>query len=278
MKNQRIGCIGLGNMGRGIALNLVKAGFEVTAYDIREEAREQLRQAGAKSAATPAGAAADAAVLTITVLNDAQVDEVLLGDAGALDSLDSGAVVVIHSTVKPRMCVRLATALSKRGVSFVDAPISGGAGAADDGTLTLMIGGGDDAVAACRPALEAVSARRFHVGGVGAGQTAKLVNNLMGIVNRIAVAEGLALARAVGLREEAVLDLIGVSSGNSWQVEHWRDMQAIARQSTTGAEGMALMAKKDLGLALELAGEFAVALPVTTLAFQNTGALFTDNG
>jgi 3-hydroxyisobutyrate dehydrogenase-like beta-hydroxyacid dehydrogenase len=244
--------------------------------DRREHRSRRLR--GAEQALTPAQAAEDAAVLAVTVLNDAQVDEVLFGADGAAAALPAGAVVVVHSTVSPYTCQRIAATLAERGVHLVDAPISGGQAAAENGRLTLMIGGEDAAVKAAEPVLEAVSAQRFHVGGVGAGQVAKLVNNLMGVVNRIVAAEGLELARAAGLREDAVLELLQVSSGNSWQIEHWRDMQQVARVSTTGPEGMAFMAKKDLGLALELGKELGLDLTITEKAKEKTEAMFSANG
>jgi 3-hydroxyisobutyrate dehydrogenase-like beta-hydroxyacid dehydrogenase len=274
----RVGCLGLGNMGSGIAENILRAGFEVTAFDIRPEARNRLARLGAKSAESPAEAARDARLLTVTVLNDGQVRHVLLGEDGAASVLAAGAVVIVHSTVSPQTCEQLATALAEKGVHVIDAPISGGGSAADDGTLTLMIGGTDEALDAATPVLEAISRERFHVGPVGTGQIAKLVNNLMGIVNRAAVGEGLALARAAGLREEAMLGVLRASSGNSWQVEHWRDMQAVARESTTGAEGMAQMAKKDLALAYRLGNELGVAMPMAVEAYKNTAALFSATG
>jgi len=274
----RVGCLGLGNMGSGIAENILRAGFEVAAFDIRPEARNRLSQLGAKAAQSPAEAARDAALLTVTVLNDEQVRHVLLGDDGAASALAPGAVVIVHSTVSPQTCEQIAAVLAERDVHLIDAPISGGASAAGDGTLTLMIGGTDEAVAAATPVLEAISRERFHVGPVGTGQIAKLVNNLMGIVNRVAVGEGLALARAAGLREDAMLGVLRASSGNSWQVEHWRDMQAVARDSTTGAEGMAQMAKKDLALAYRLGDELGVAMPMAAEAYKNTAALFSATG
>jgi 3-hydroxyisobutyrate dehydrogenase-like beta-hydroxyacid dehydrogenase len=274
----RVGCLGLGNMGSGIAENILRAGFEVTVFDIRPEARDRLAQLGAKSAESPAEAARDASLLTVTVLNDEQVRQVLVGEDGAASVLPPGAVVIVHSTVSPHICRELAEVLAARGVQLIDAPVSGGASAADGGALTLMIGGQEDAVAAAAPVLEVVSRERFHVGPVGTGQIAKLVNNLMGIVNRVAVGEGLALARAAGLREDAMLGVLRASSGNSWQVEHWRDMQEVARDSTTGAQGMAQMAKKDLGLAHRLGDELGIAMPMTAQAYENTAALFSAIG
>jgi 2-hydroxy-3-oxopropionate reductase len=192
--------------------------------------------------------------------------------------LPPGAVVIVHSTVSPHICRELAEVLAARGVQLIDAPVSGGASAADGGALTLMIGGQEDAVTAAAPVLEVISRERFHVGPVGTGQIAKLVNNLMGIVNRVAVGEGLALARAAGLREDAMLGVLRASSGNSWQVEHWRDMQEVARDSTTGAQGMAQMAKKDLGLAHRLGDELGIAMPMTAQAYENTATLFSAIG
>jgi 3-hydroxyisobutyrate dehydrogenase-like beta-hydroxyacid dehydrogenase len=274
----RVGCLGLGNMGSGIAENILRAGFEVTVFDIRPEARDRLAQLGAKSAESPAEAARDVSLLTVTVLNDEQVRQVLVGDHGAASVLPPGAVVIVHSTVSPHICRELAEVLAARGVQLIDAPVSGGASAADGGALTLMIGGQEDAVTAAAPVLEVISRERFHVGPVGTGQIAKLVNNLMGIVNRVAVGEGLALARAAGLREDAMLGVLRASSGNSWQVEHWRDMQEVARDSTTGAQGMAQMAKKDLGLAHRLGDELGIAMPMTAQAYENTATLFSAIG
>jgi 3-hydroxyisobutyrate dehydrogenase-like beta-hydroxyacid dehydrogenase len=274
----RVGCLGLGNMGSGIAENILRAGFEVTVFDIRPEARDRLAQLGAKSAESPAEAARDVSLLTVTVLNDEQVRQVLVGEHGAASVLPPGAVVIVHSTVSPHICRELAEVLAARGVQLIDAPVSGGASAADGGALTLMIGGQEDAVTAAAPVLEVVSRERFHVGPVGTGQIAKLVNNLIGIVNRVAVGEGLGLARAAGLREDAMLGVLRASSGNSWQVEHWRDMQEVARDSTTGAEGMAQMAKKDLGLAHRLGDELGIAMPMTAQAYENTAALFSAIG
>jgi 3-hydroxyisobutyrate dehydrogenase len=278
MGDLRVGCIGLGNMGSGIAENVVGAGFEVAVYDVRPDAAQRFGPLGARVATSPMDVAVDADIVTVTVLNDAQVDDVLFGDRGATKSLQSGAVIVIHSTVSPETCRDVAARAMTQSVAVVDAPISGGENAAREGTLTLMIGGNAKAVATCGPVFEAISALRFHVGDVGAGQVAKLVNNLMGIVNRIVVGEALTLARSADLREDVVLELVRSSSGNSWQVEHWADMQAIAAQSTTGPAGMARMAEKDLSLAIQLAQSLGVQAPLLTAAYDHTDALFTEHG
>ena len=278
MGDLRVGCIGLGNMGSGIAENVVGAGFEVAVFDVRPDAAQRFGPLGARVATSPMDVAVDADIVTVTVLNDAQVEDVLFGDLGATKSLHPGAVIVIHSTVSPETCRDVAARAMTQSVAVVDAPISGGENAAREGTLTLMIGGNAEAVATCGPVFESISALRFHVGDVGAGQVAKLVNNLMGIVNRIVVGEALTLARTADLREDVVLELVRSSSGNSWQVEHWADMQAIAAQSTTGPAGMARMAEKDLGLAIQLAQSLGVQAPLLTAAYDHTDALFTEHG
>jgi 3-hydroxyisobutyrate dehydrogenase-like beta-hydroxyacid dehydrogenase len=278
MSDTRAGCIGLGNMGGHIAENILRAGFELTVFDVRAEALARLESLGAQVAGSPEELGAKVDVVVVTVLNDAQVENVLLGPHGALGALAPDSGIIIHSTVSPATCRRVAAEAELRSVVVVDAPISGGEGAARSGTLTLMIGGSEAAVSRCEPLLEAVSAARFHVGDIGAGEVAKLVNNLLGIVNRIGVGEGLALARKAGLREDVVIDLLKVSTGNSWQVEHWREMQEVAAASTTGPEGMAAMAKKDLGLALQLATELGIDLPVTIIAHDQTAPLFSEDG
>ena len=274
----RVGCLGLGNMGAGMARNILGAGFDVTVFDVRAEPVERFRGLGAKTATTPAELAANVDIVTVCVLNDAQVEGVLLGQDGVLASLRAGGVIVVHSTASPAVCQRMSEEAAPHSVKIVDAPISGGEGAANDGTLTLMIGGDDNAVEACSGVFDAISATRFHVGPTGAGQVAKVVNNLMGIVNRIVVGEGLSLSRAVGIDDDTMLEVVRSSSGNSWQVEMWRQMQQIAAQSTTGAEGMSLMGKKDLAIALAIAEGANVSLPITQVAHGHTGAMFTAVG
>jgi 3-hydroxyisobutyrate dehydrogenase len=281
MAASTVGCIGLGNIGAGIAANVVTAGFDLRVFDMRPEPVERLVSMGAHPAPSATGAAAGVDVLLVAVLDDAQVQAVLLGDdgqPGALSGMAAGGVVVVHSTVSPPTCRRLAAEARQRGLDLIDAPVSGGAAAAADGTLTLIVGGRAQSLDVCRPVLEAFSSAVFHVGDVGAGQVAKLVNNLLGIMSRVVVAEGMALARAAGLDEDAVLEVVRASTGNSWQVEHWRDMQEIAARSTTGPEGMAAMAEKDLALALALAGEFAVDLPVSRVGRHQTADLFGPFG
>jgi 3-hydroxyisobutyrate dehydrogenase-like beta-hydroxyacid dehydrogenase len=278
MTKVRVGSIGLGNIGSLMAENVIRSGAEVAVYDVRPEAMEKFGPLGARISRSPRDAASDVDILTITVLNDRQVYDTLFGQDGALESLRPGSSVIVHSTVSPLTCQVAAARASEVGVGLIDAPFSGGEFGARDGKLTLMIGGSDETLAACQPVIRAVSERQFHVGDVGAGQIAKLVNNLMGIANRIVVAEALELARQGGLREEVVLELVGASSGNSWQVEHWRDMQNIAANSTTGASGMAFMSKKDLDLALQLAAQLKVSLPIATVASEHTAAMFTEHG
>jgi 3-hydroxyisobutyrate dehydrogenase-like beta-hydroxyacid dehydrogenase len=278
MDVRRVGCIGLGNMGAHLAEHVIAAGFDVGVFDIRPSVLEHFRALGADVDRSPAALASEVDVLTVTVVDDAQVVDVLVGSYGVLERLRPGAVVVNHSTVSPATCERLAGAAAAHSVAVVDAPLSGGQAAARDGTLTLMVGGTAEAVDACAPVLDAVSARRFHVGGVGAGQVAKLVNNIMGLVNRIVAAEALGLARAAGLDEDALIELVRSSTGNSWQIERWREVQALAAGSTTGPAGMARMAEKDLQLALSAAAALQVPLPLTEAALTHTERMFTEQG
>src|SRR5258708_40210881 len=137
MDELRIGCIGLGNMGSGIAENVARAGFDLAVFDVRPEAAQRIGSLGARVAASPMDVAADADIVTVTVLNDAQVDEVLFGERGATNSMHPGAVVVIHSTVSPAPCPEVAERVRTKSLKVVDAPSTGGEPPAKRGTPPL---------------------------------------------------------------------------------------------------------------------------------------------
>jgi 3-hydroxyisobutyrate dehydrogenase len=259
-----------------MAGNLLRAGFRIGVHDVRPEAGDRFRRLGARTAATPAELAASCDVLTVTVVDEQQVRDVLCGAGGAFEALRPGCVVIIHSTISPAACESIAADAEPLGVQVLDAAISGGQAAADAGELTLMVGGSEEAAARCSAVFDAISAQRFHVGPIGSGQAAKVINNVMGLVNRIVAGEAIRLAGRTGVNLQTVLEIVTASTGDSWQVRHWEAVTRMAAGSTTGADGMGRMAEKDLRLALDLAALLHVDMPVTAIAIENAAGMFRD--
>lgn len=264
---KRVGFIGLGAMGEPMAANLAKAGFPLTVYDIRPEPLERLEALGATVAASARALAERSDIVLLAVVDDAQVEATLL-DGGVLDALASGAVIVVHSTIHPSTCRRLAALAIERGIGFLDAPISGGANGAEAGTLAIMVGGDDAALAGCRDVLDAMAANVFHVGGTGMGEVAKITNNVVLAVVLQGTLEGLRLAKWSGVDESTMLEILRASAGDSWVVRHWPAIQAMAEAHPQGRRGLARLTYKDLTFAQAIGHEIGAPLPVTALAAQ----------
>jgi 3-hydroxyisobutyrate dehydrogenase-like beta-hydroxyacid dehydrogenase len=210
----RVAFIGLGIMGAPMAANLVRAGFEVSVYTrTREKAERFAAEHGARAAATPAEAAAEADALVNIVPDSPQVEEVLFAENGAAAALPDGALVVDMSTIAPTASRAIAERLAPR--PYVEAPVSGSKPKAQDGTLTIMAGGSPEHFEKARPLFEVMGERIVHVGPVGHGQMAKLLTNTMGAVNAAALAEAVHTAKAAGLDRDAFLEVAGGSAGAS---------------------------------------------------------------
>jgi 3-hydroxyisobutyrate dehydrogenase-like beta-hydroxyacid dehydrogenase len=201
------------------------------------------------------------------VVDDTQVEAALL-DGGVLDALAPGAVVVVHSTIHPSSCRRLAALAAERGIGFLDAPISGGANGAEAGTLAIMVGGDEATLAGCRDVLDAMAGNVFHVGGVGMGEVAKITNNVVLAVVLQGTLEGLRLAKWSGIDEATMLGILSVSAGESWVVRHWDAIQSMADAHPQGRSGLARLTYKDLTFAQAIGHEVGAPLPVTALAAQ----------
>lgn len=195
----RIGFIGLGMMGKPMAVNLLKAGHDVAAANRSLGKVQELAAMGARAATSPADAARGAEVVGLCLVGDAVVESVLCGEDGVLAGAEPGAVALDHSTVHPEFARRMEAACAERGVVYLDAPVSGTGQVAWDGALTVMIGGGVEAMERARPALDAVSANARLMGPVGSGNMAKLVNNMVKDVNQLGVMETLVLGAKQGL-------------------------------------------------------------------------------
>lgn len=260
-----IGFIGLGSMGLPMARNLVTGGFEVTGFDLRAEARNALVEAGGKAADTAAAACAGADMAVLMVVNIAQARDVLFA-GGVLDALAPGGAILLMSTCPPADVADVAADVEARGFAFVDAPVSGGVVGATAGSLTIMVGAGEDALARARPALDAMGAKVVHVGkDAGQGATAKVVNQLLCGAHLAVAAEALSLAERLGVDTTAMLDILGGSAAASWMLRDRGPRMLEADPTVTSAVDIFV---KDLGLVLEAGREAKAALPMAALAHQ----------
>ena len=262
----KVAFLGLGVMGYPMAGHLAAKGHAVTVYN-RTAAKAQawVAQHGGAAAATPAEAAQGCDFVMACVGNDDDLRSVTLGADGAFAGMTAGAVFVDHTTASAEVARELGAAASQKGLGFLDAPVSGGQAGAEGGVLTIMIGGDADAYEQAGPVIDAYARARRLLGPVGAGQLAKMVNQICiaGLVQGLA--EGLAFAQKAGLDGEAVVDVIAKGAAGSWQMEN-RHKTMLADQFEFGfaVDWM----RKDLGICLAEARRNGATLPVTALVDQ----------
>jgi 3-hydroxyisobutyrate dehydrogenase-like beta-hydroxyacid dehydrogenase len=267
----RVAVLGLGVIGRGMAGRLAGAALAPTVWNRSATSAEALIDAGAHIATTAGEAVADADIVLVSLSDDAAVRSVV---ESVLAHLQPGAVLVDTSTTSPETARHLATVLATRQVSFVDSPVTGGAEAAVAGTLTLLCGGSDDALAKATPALVHVSSRIVHVGDVGAGQLAKAVNQVILAGSLLGVAEGVALARRSGLDAGALMRDLQQGAAASWALTNRAAMMVEGDFEPRGRLALHL---KDLRIAQQAAADVGLTLRLTDLTVELEQAL-TDSG
>lgn len=270
----RIGFIGLGNMGRPMASNLLRKGFPLVAFDVNAAPLRQLEQLGARAAADCA-AVAEASDIVVTMLPDsASVEEVLMGSAGVLARLRPGCAVMDMSTVDPLLTDRAATAAAAKGIDFVDAPVGRLAAHAERGESLFMAGGTAEAFARVRPLLEAMGTTIHHCGGAGTGMRTKLVNNYLAIVSCAFNAEALALSQRFGLSIEKTLDVIHGTTATNGQLRiAWANK--VLKGDTEPGFTIDL-AHKDLTLIVDAANTARVPMPIGAAARESFSAARTQ--
>jgi 2-hydroxy-3-oxopropionate reductase len=262
---ETIGFIGLGIMGKPMARNLLKAGYPLVVHNRSQAAVDELVAAGATAATSPREVAARSDVV-ITMLPDSpDVQAVVLGPNGILAGARSGSVLIDMSTIAPAVTRELAAEAAKVGMSTLDAPVSGSDQGAINGTLAIMVGGDDATFARCQPILGVLGRSVVHVGGVGAGHTVKLVNQIIGMATLEAVSEGVLVAAKAGLDLDTVLQAIGGGAARSWMLENLAPKIAH-RDFQPGF--MVRLAQKDLRLALSLSDQLHVSIPSAALVHQ----------
>lgn len=258
----RVGFIGLGSQGGPMARRIAEEGFETTLWARRPEALEAFAGTPARVAGTPAELGAASDVVALCVVSDADVEEVLLGPEGVLAGMAEGGIVVIHSTIHPETCVRLAGRAAERGVAMVDAPVSGGGGAAAERKLLLMVGGDDEPVARCRPVFAAFADPVIHLGPLGSGQMAKLLNNLLFTAHITMALETFGLAEDLGVDRAALAQVLAHGSGGSRAAA----ILAASGFDLAGLRGAVSLLDKDVGLTADLARARGVSEPPTVFS------------
>lgn len=265
-QSSAVAVIGLGSMGLGMARSLLRAGFAVRGFDVNAAALDSLTAAGGVACASPAqaGEGADAAV--IVVVNAAQTETVLFGPDNVIDSLAGGAVVISCATMAPEDARDFASRVEKKGVFYLDGPISGGSVKAGDGELTFMASGSAKAFSAARPALEAMAGTVYELGDQpGIGSSFKIVNQLLAGVHIAAACEAITFAKSLDLDISRVFEVITRSAGNSWMFEnrvpHVLDGDYAPRSAVS-------IFTKDLGIVADIGRKRKFPLPIGSAALQ----------
>jgi 2-hydroxy-3-oxopropionate reductase len=265
----KLGFIGLGVMGRPMALNLMKHGHEMTVYARRAEGARPLVEAGARRCATPAEVAAASEVVFTMVTASSDVEHVVLGEDGVIHGAARGSVLVDMETIGPAAARSIGLRLREKGIDMIDAPVSGGPAAAEQGSLSIMVGGDDRVVERVKPLLACLGRTIIHVGSGGAGQMTKICNQLALLVTAQGVAEALTLARRAGLDPGRVRDVMLGGLAASRVMELFGE-RMVTRDFSAGIETR--LYHKDLAIALGVAHELGQGVPAASVVMQHVNA------
>jgi 2-hydroxymethylglutarate dehydrogenase len=254
-----IGFIGIGQMGKHMSRHILEAGYSLTVHDVVKEAAAPLLEKGATWADTPEELAGVCQVVISSLPTPQDVEQVVYGMNGLKSGWKNGDIYIDMSTNSPTTIRRIAADARAMGVAVLDAPVSGGTKAAKAGTLAIMVGGESDTLEHARPVLETMGKKIFAVGGVGCGNAAKLVNNLISLACNSISAEGFALGVKAGIDPEMLLEIIKVSTGDNWCA---RQYPGTTFKGNFEPGFKISLAYKDIGLALNCGEEYGVPLPV----------------
>ena len=268
MGGEVVGFLGLGVMGGPMSANLVKAGYRVLGFDSDAGRRSEAAAVGVETAGSCAEVAQAADQVVVSIVRTWQdTQEAVFGPAGFAKGCREGMVLLVMSTLDPSSMGKLAADLAGRGVAAVDAPVSGGRAGAEEATLSIMASGPADVLERARPVLDAMGRNIYVVGDrPGMGQAAKLANQLMLGVNMLGAYEGLAIAKRHGVDEDQLMELLSVSTGDSWVTKNWERIRAFWKDPESYND-LAIITK-DLRSALKEGDELELSMPVTAVAFQ----------
>jgi 3-hydroxyisobutyrate dehydrogenase-like beta-hydroxyacid dehydrogenase len=261
----KVGFIGLGAMGKPMAANIVKAGFELTVYDLREEPCKDLAALGGRVVASPREVAEQSDIIEIAVVDDAQAEQVVTGERGVIHGARTGAIVAIHSTILPGTARKIAARCRANGIDVIDVPMSGGQTGAEERRLAYMAGGDAGVLEKCRPVFETSASHIFHLGDLGMGATAKMLIQIVVCLNMIAAHESELLCNKTGLNFKSFQEVLHVSSGQSNVLNTWERFKRPGEPEPIRRKRAEVFAKS-LSPALQLAGELGVSVPGTALA------------
>lgn len=265
MASRKLGFIGMGIMGRPMALNLLKAGHDVTVYNRTAARCDDLVKEGAKQAATPRECAEGQEIVITIVTDSPDVEAVLFGPDGAVEGAADGAVFVDMSTISPEVTRSIETRLKEKGIGYIDAPVSGGDIGAQKGTLTIMVGGEESVFESIRDVFEPMGSRVTYVGPSGSGQLTKSCNQILCAVNMVAVCEALLLAKKSGLDLNVMHQVLTGGAANSWALEN---LGAAIIKSNYKPGFMIKLIQKDLGIVMDVARNLNLPLSGTAMARQ----------
>jgi 3-hydroxyisobutyrate dehydrogenase len=268
----KIGFIGLGNMGNPMARNLVKAGHKLAVFDMSAAAIEKVVATGAKAAASVADAGKNVDMVITMLPSSPHVRDVHLGAGELLASVNPGTLLIDSSTIDPHTARDVAAAAAQRSIVMLDAPVSGGTGGAEAGTLTFMVGGDAAAFETAKPILAKMGKNVVHCGAAGTGQVAKICNNLILGISMIGVSEAMNLGASLGIDPKLLAGIVNTSSGRCWSSDTYNPypgaMENVpASRGYTGGFGVDLMLK-DLGLAMDAARQTKQATILGAMAHQ----------
>jgi 3-hydroxyisobutyrate dehydrogenase len=260
-----IGFIGLGIMGQPMSRHLLQAGLSLTVYNRTASKAQALIEMGAKPANSPAAVAAASEIIITTLPDTPEVETVLFGKDGVYNGLSAGKIVVDMSTISPEATVQFAARLREKQCELLDAPVSGGENGAIAGTLTIMVGGNEQAFTKCLPLFQAMGRNIVHLGASGNGQRTKLVNQVICALNILAMSEGLHLAERIGLDAEKVLHVVSSGAAGSWMLSN---LAPRILQNDFQPGFMIKLQQKDLRLAMELIKTLDKDFPGTALTYS----------
>lgn len=264
---KKIGIIGLGNMGIGLAQNLIKNGFEVTGFDLSDERLKMLRDLGGTAAPTVPELGKTVDAVFVMVLNGAQVKEVVLGENGLINTMAKGATVIVTATINPSEVIELDAPLREKGIELIDSPVSGGKSGADNGTLTLMASGQKSTFDTCKPIFEAVGKDIYHVGEeIGMGQKVKASLQALIGSSFTAIFESLVLGVKAGVPAETLYKVFSTSGVSSNLFKSCATLIMDREFKDTGSHIGTMY--KDLGISMQMAKENGVAMFTTSAAYE----------
>ena len=256
----KVGFVGLGMQGKYMAVNLAEAGYDLMVYDTRAEPLQDLAAAGAKIGKSNADVAAHADVVQVCVLNDAQVEHVVSGPRGLLETASPGKIIVVHSTIQTQTIEKLAPLCAAKGVEIMDVPVSGSERGAIAKTMSFMVGGSAKALERVRPLFETSGPRIQHVGPLGHGTKAKLAHQIIITINMMAAYEGMKVGVESGLDPKVLEKVIREGLAQSWIANEWSDLSFGPHSR--------MVFYKDLDLGLKLAHDLGISVPGAGLAQQ----------